>query len=354
MRKLIFTLFFLFIISLPAYAEEYEIKGNDLFNNTVSDITEGNFSLNPITLINGFFDSFFYELKNTRTLLKTILLIAVAAGLVRILSGAFESSQATDAAGLACFLLLSLSAIKVFAEVAGYAADTIHTLCDFITKFEPIFIAMLVSSGAVTQASAFAPVLAASVYVLGLLVDKCILPLCYFSAILGICGNIGNRIEIGTLTKLLNSVSKWLYTGILTLFTAVLSLYGFSTKAFNSVAVKGIKFAMGSLVPVVGGILSDTVDTVLSGANLLKNAVGTAGIVTLFSAASAPLLKILIMMLLLKATAAIIEPFSEKRTVNMLLAISDTVKIMFSMVITASLLFIISIVIILLSSGVSL
>ena len=352
MRKLVFTLFFFFIISLPSYAEEYEIKGNDLFNHTVSDVTEGQFSANPINLINSFFESFFYELKNTKTLLRAILLIAAAAGAARILSSAFDNSQAAEAAGLACFLLLSLSSVKIFSEVAGYAADTIHTLCDFITKFEPIFISMLISSGAVTQASAFAPVLAASVYVLGILVDKCILPLCYFSAVLGICANLGNRIEIATLTKLLNSVSKWLLTGVLTLFTAVLSLYGFSAKAFNSVAVKGLKFAMGSLVPVVGGILSDTVDTVLSGANLLKNAVGTAGVVALFGVVFTPLLKILIMMLLLKAVAAIIEPFSEKRTVNMLLAVSDTIKTIFSMVVTASLLFIISIVIILLSSGV--
>ena len=353
MRKLVFIFFLLFIISLPAYAEEYEIRGNDIFNHTVSDVTEGKFSANPISLINSFFESFFYELKNTKTLLRAILLIAAAAGVARILSSAFENSQAAEAAGLACFLLLSLSAVKIFSEVAGYASDTIHALCDFITKFEPIFISMLISSGAVTQASAFAPILAASVYVLGILVDKCILPLCYFSAVLGICGNIGNRIEIATLTKLLNSVAKWLLTGVLTLFTAILSLYGFSAKAFNSVAVKGLKFAMGSLVPVVGGILSDTVDTVLSGANLLKNAVGTAGVVALFGVVFTPLLKILIMMLLLKAVAAIIEPFSEKRTVNMLLAVSDTVKIMFSMVVTASLLFIISIVIILLSSGVS-
>jgi len=353
MRKFIFTVLSLFILALPCYAEEYEIKGNDLFNETVKSVTDGTFSLNPITLINSFFESFFYEVKNTKALLKTILLVAIAAGMVRILYGAFEGSQAAEAAGIACFLLLSLSCIRIFSQVAGYAADTIHNICDFITKFEPIFMAMLISSGAVTQAAAFAPVLAASVYVLGLLVDKCILPLCYFSAVLGICGNLGNRIEIGTLTKLLNSLSKWLLTGVLTLFTAVLSLYGFSTKAFNSVAVKGLKFAVGSLVPVVGGILSDTVDTVLTGANLLKNAVGTAGVIALFAAAFTPVLKILVMMLLLKAVAAIVEPFSEKRVVNMLLAVSDTVKIMFSMVVTASLLFIISIAIILLSSGVS-
>ena len=353
MKKIIFCIFIFLIILSPVYAEEYEINGNEAFNTTVKSITNGDFSLNPIEIINSLFSSFFKELNSTKSLLKTVLILSVAAGIVRILSSSFESSGTAETAGLACFLLISLPLVKIFSETFGYAAQAIHNICDFITKFEPIFISMLITSGAVTQAAAFQPVLMASVYVLGILIDKCILPVCCFSAILAFAGNISDRIEIETLTKFLASISKWLLTGLLTLFSAVLSLYGFSTKAFNTVATKGLKFAVGSLVPVVGGILSDTVETVLSGANLLKNAVGTAGMLTLFSIAFSPALKILIMMLLLKANAAIVEPFSEKRVVKMLLSVSESVKMLFASVITATLLFVISISIILLSSGVS-
>lgn len=353
MKKIIFTVLLLLIMFSPVSAEDYEIKGNETFNQTVKNITSGNFSLNPIDIINGLLESFFYELKSTKSLLKTVLVLSVSAGIVRILSSSFEGSGTAETAGLACFLLISLPLIKIFSETFGYAAQAIHNICDFITKFEPIFISMLITSGAVTQAAAFQPVLMASVYVLGVLLDKCILPVCCFSAILAFAGNISDRIEIETLTKLLSSVSKWLLTGLLTVFSAILSLYGFTTKAFNTVATKGIKFAVGSLVPIVGGILSDTVETVLSGANLLKNAVGTAGMISLFAISFSPALKILIMMLLLKATAAIIEPFSEKRVVKMLLSVSDSVKMLFAAVITATLLFIISISVILLSSGVS-
>ena len=353
MKKIIFTALIFLALFSYAYAEDYEIKGNEAYNETVRSITDGNFDLNPIKIINSLFESFFYELKNTKALLKAVLVLSAAAGLIRILSSSFEGSGTAETAGLACFLTISLPLIGIFSEIAGCAAEAIHNLCDFITKFEPIFISMLISGGAVTQAAAFQPVLMASVYVLGLLVDRCILPICCFSAILAFAGNISSRIEIGTLTKLLFSVSKWLLSGLLTLFTAVLSLYGFTSKALNSAAAKGIKFAVGSLVPIVGGILSDTVETVLSGANLLKSVVGTAGMITLITIAFAPALKIMVMMLLLRFVAAIIEPFSEKRIVNMLLSVSDSVKLLFSMVVTSALLFIISIAIIILSSGVS-
>ena len=342
------------ITAVPAYAGEYEIGGNELFNSTVKSVNDGTFALDPTELINSFFESFFYEIRNTKALLVTVLALCAAAAVIRMLSSSFEGAQTADTASIACFLMLSLCAVRIFASVAGLATSAIHEICEFITKFEPIFMLSLISGGAVTQAAAFQPVLSASVYVLGALFDKCIMPLCYFSALLGICANIGKNIEMGTMTKLLNSFSKWLLTSLLTLFTAVLSLYGFSTKAFNSVAVKGLKLAMGSMVPVVGGILSDTLDSVLTGANLLKSAIGTAGVIAIFSIVFAPAIKILIMMLLLKAVAAIIEPFSEKRAVDMLLCISDAVKMMFAAVVAASVLFIISIAIILLSSGVSL
>ncbi len=342
------------ITVLPAYAAEYEIDGNELFNRTVKSVNDGTFALNPVELINSFFESFFYEVKNAKALLVAVLTLCTAAAIIRMLSGSLDSSQAADTAGIACFLLLALCSVKIFSVVAGLATSAIHEICDFITKFEPILMLSLITGGAVTQAAAFQPVLSASVYVLGLLFDKCIMPLCYFSALLGICANIGKNIEMGTMTRLSGSFVKWLLTSLLTLFTAVLSLYGFSTKAFNSVAVKGLKLAVGSMVPVVGGILSDTLDSVLTGANLLKSAIGTAGLIAVFSIVFAPSVKILIMMLLLKAVAAIVEPFSEKRTVDMLLCVSDAVKMMLAAVAAASLLFIISIAIILLASGVNL
>ena len=257
------------------------------------------------------------------------------------------------AAFFACFAMISASSVVVFSEAVGYGAGVVHGLCEFITKFEPVLMGLLLSGGAITQAAAFQPVLAGSVYILGVLVDKCILPMTYFSAVLGIVNNIGTRVEIGTLNKLLTSVSKWLLTAVLTLFSAILTLYGFGTSALNTVAAKGIKFAVGSLVPVVGSLLSDTVETVISGTNLLKNAVGTAGMITVIVMVSMPVIKVWIMMMLLKITAALCEPFSDKRITGVLLSVSEAISAVFQMVITAGVLFIISIGIILISTGVN-
>lgn len=353
MKKLAVLIVLFLGICHSVFAESIEIDGEEFYNNTAQEIATGELVLSPVNIINTIKNSILGEILNVKSMLKSIVLVAVAAGLLRILSEAFAMGEVGETAFFACFAMMSGTAISVFSETVGYGTEVVHGICDFITKFEPVFVGLLMSGGAITQAAAFQPVLTASVYILGLLVDKCILPITYFSAVLGIVNNIGGRVEIGTLNKLLNQTAKWLLTGVLTLFSAVLTLYGFGTSAMNAVAAKGIKFAVGSLVPVVGGLLSDTVDTVISGTNLLKNAVGVAGMITVITMAAVPVIKIWIMMMLLKVAAAVCEPFSDKRITGVLLSVAEAVSAIFQMVITAGMLFIISIGIILASTGVS-
>lgn len=357
--KKVFLVLMTLILFLPAvHAEEntheFEISGESFYNRKTREIITGKLDLNPINIINGFADDVFTEINETKSMLKSILIIAAASGVLRVLSESFGGGEATGAAFFACFLMITGSAVKIFSEAVGYGVEIIHALCGFITKFEPVFIGFLVSSGAVTQAAAFSPVMTSSIYVLSLIVDKCILPLTYFSAVLGIVNNLGNRIEIGTLNSLIKSVSKWILTGVLTLFSAILTLYGISTSSLNNLTTRGIKFAVGSFVPVVGGLLSDSIDTVLSGARLMKNAVGTAGMITVISMSCIPIIKIWIMFMMLRITAAFCEPFSDKHITGVLLSVADSVQTVFSMVITAVMLFIISIGIILTSTGVGL
>ncbi len=354
MRKFFAIIVLLIVFSPICTATDTDIAGETVYNRAVEEVLNGEMDLNPISIINTLIRHVCDEIINTKTLLKSILLLSALGGLLRIPTDAFGNSETGEVAFFACFTAITVICIKIFAEVSVYGAEVIRSLCGFITRFEPVFVGMLISGGAVTQAAAFRPVLTAGVYVLSMAVEKCILPLAYFSAALGIVNNIGGRIEIGTLNRIVISSAKWLLTGVLTMFSAILAMYGFGTSAVNNLTVKGLKFTVGSVVPVVGGILSDTVDTVLTGANLMKNAVGTAGMITVVSVAAVPVVKIWIMMMLLKITAAVTEPFSDKRIIGVMTAVADSVTIIFSMVITSVMLFIISIGIILASTGVNL
>ena len=352
--KLWYLVVIIFLFAVTVYADEGHIQGESFYNSLVSRIVSGELDLRPASVINSITDGIRREIGGLGGFVKTVLITGILSGALKVVTDSLGSSEAEGAGFFACFSAMTVAALEVFSEVVGYGSDVIHDMCEFITKLEPVFVGLLVSSGAVTQAAAFQPVITASVYVIGVVVDNCILPLTYFSAMLAIVNNLSARIELGTLCSLVRSVSKWILVGILTVFSGILTFYGITTASLNTVATKGVKFAVGSLVPVVGSLLSDTVDTVLSGAGLLKNAVGTAGMLTVVVILFVPVVKIWVMMMLLKLCAGLVEPFSHKRVTGMLLNMSEAVTGIFAMVITSAVLFLISIGIIISATGVSL
>ena len=114
-------------------------------------------------------------------------------------------------------------------------------------------------------------------------------------------GNEGLKRIAGTL--------KWVVTSVLTVvllvFVGYLTVSGVIAGSTDAVTVKAAKFTMSSLVPVVGGILSDAAETVLAGARILKNAVGVFGMLAVLCMCVAPFLQLGIHYLTYKVTSAL-------------------------------------------------
>ncbi len=122
--------------------------------------------------------------------------------------------------------------------VSMYCAQAISALCrDFLSVFLSVFSVVAVCSG-INNLFNFTPVINA--------VKK------FVNVILGLCGTI--------------------YTGILAL-KDVLAV------GIDKVAVKGVKFVIGSAVPVVGSALSEGLSSIIASVSLMRNTYGTIGII---------------------------------------------------------------------------
>ena len=272
--------------------------------------------------------------------------IAAISGTLTILQLSFGNSGSGEAAFFTCFTLIAISLSGLISEVVGYGAEVIKNLTDFTTKIAPVLTISLIASGKVASAGSFYPVLSGAIYVVSVIINQFIIPMVTLSAILGIVNNISKRVQLKSLTNLIKSFSKWILTGILTIFTGINAIYGFSVPVLDAVSLKALQFTVGSCVPVVGGLVSDTVETVLTGAKLMKNAVGTAGIITVITICTVPILKLSAIILMLKLAQASVEPLTDKRISDMISDIISPITTVFSMVIATSMLFIISIAII--------
>ena len=79
---------------------------------------------------------------------------------------------------------------------------------------------------------------------------------------------------------------------------------------------------------------------------MMKGVVGSAGIAAIGVICAVPAVKIGILILMLKLTAAITEPISDKRISKLLWDVAGSVTMLFGMVVTFAILFIICISII--------
>lgn len=353
MRSIIFSLFFSIIVLMPIEAQAYEvpsISGENMFNETAAAISGGTFTLNPVKIINSLANKLTREIKTSAKYIIAILIIAAISGVVHVLSDSLGQG-ASEAANFVCFVMMSTAALSCFTLALSYATDVASSVCDFVTKLTPVLVMTLFACGSVVTAAAFEPVLSATVYVITIIIEKCLVPMICFSAVLSIAGNINDKVQISNFCRVLKSVSKWIMVAIITVFTSVSAAYGLSAPSMDAVSAKTVKFAVGSLVPVVGNFLSDTLDTVLSGTRLMKNAVGVAGMVSICVMCLIPVIKIFVIQLLLKAGAALAEPMTNKRISSMLWDISDSVMTIFAVTVMIIVIFLINISVILMVTG---
>ena len=347
MKRIILILLLLLAFVSPVYADtEFYIQGENEYNKNVQSIMSGDFYLDPAEILKKTLNMFYSEVKNSKKLIINLLVISAMSGTLNTLQLSFGNSQSGEAAFLTCFTLIAITLSSLISQVVGYGAEVIKNLTDFTTKIAPVLTISLIASGKVASAGSFYPVLSGAIYVVSVVIDRFIIPMVYLSAILGIVNNISRRVQLKNLTNLIKNFSKWILTGTLTVFTGINAIYGFSVPVLDAVSLKALQFTVGSCVPVVGGLVSDTVETVITGAKLMKSAVGTAGIITVISICTVPILKLGAIILLLKFAAAAAEPLTDKRISGMITDIIAPITTVFSMVIATSMLFIISIAII--------
>lgn len=352
MKKLFIILIFIFFLPTASYAYDLpSLDGEVGFNETLEQTVNGKLSLSPAKILSKGAEMLVGEIKDSAAEIILLLSAAALSGIVNVLTSSFGNKSSGEAAFFACFTLMSASALRCFNSALACGTAAIEAMSIFTDKLSPLLMLVLIACGKVTSANMFRPVMSASVYIISLVLKNCLVPLITFGAVLSVAGNINDKMHISGFTRVIKSLSKWLIAAIITVFTAISAVYGFSAPALDAVSAKAVKFAVGSMVPVVGTFLSDTLETVISGAKLMKNAVGVSGIITLFSLCAVPIIKITVIQFMLKITASLAEPLTDARIGKMLWDISEAITSVFAIVVMTAVLFMINIGIIIAATG---
>lgn len=321
------------------YLPEFNLK--DL----VSSIAKGEVSFNIKELIAGIGRYLFNEVFNNSALLSRIILLSIICAILKNLQTSFDSGAVGEIAFNVVYMVILAMAIQSFSTAIQIGIGAIDNMVTFIQALLPTLLVLLTSMGSITSAALFQPLITFAVSILSTFVKNIILPLIFFGGILNLVNYISEKIQISKVSGLLKQASVVLLGFVMTLFIGVMAVQGVASSSFDGITTRTAKYAIDNFIPVIGGFLSDAVDTVIGCSLLIKNAIGIVGIIFLFVIMIFPVIKILAIILLYKISSAIIEPIADGRIVNSLNDISKSLTLVLACVLAVGIMFFIVITI---------
>lgn len=296
----------------------------------------------------------FHELIANGKLLGMLILLTVFSMFLQSLQNAFEQSSISKVAYSIVFMVLVIIALNSFHVAITYTKETIDMMMSFFLALVPLLLALIAASGGLVSAAFFHPVLVFLMNTSGLLIGKVVLPLLFLSTILSIVSTLTEHYKVTQLAGLIRNWSIGLLGVFMTVFLGVISVQGTSTAVADGITIRTAKFITGNFVPVVGRMFTDAADTVISASVLLKNTVGIAGVVILLLITIFPALKILVIAFVYKLTSAILQPLGGGPVIKCLDIISKSMMYVFAALSIVSVMFFLSITIIIAAGNVTL
>ena len=284
------------------------------------------------------------EVKNTINIIGVILSIIIISSILENISNSLDNkSNVSQITFYIIYLILVTIVVKNFAQIINIVKSSINNLIGFSNSLIPLLITLMITTGNITSAGMLEPIILFMITFIGNFINNFLIPISLISLSLNIISNISDKVKIDKLSKYINSSIVWILGIILTLFIGITSLEGSITNGVDALTVKTTKAAVSNFIPIVGKILGDAVDTVMSCSNILKNAVGMVGVVVIISICIIPIIKLVIIMVSYYLLEAICQTIADEKIVKLLGKIGDTFKFLLAIMSSISIMLIIGV-----------
>ena len=232
------------------------------------------------------------------------------------------------------FAVISLSA-ALFASLYASAGETVKKTAELSEIAMPVMTTLLISSGSASSAGIFRPLMVFLSGTVIKVISSVVMPLVLAGGVLGLVDPLTGESRLSELVTLIKKLAKWILGLMSSLYFAMTALRGLTAAAYDGVAVRTAKFAVDKLVPIVGGMVGGTVDSVMSCALLIKNGLGCVTVILLLSVLIKPLAVLASGSLVFRAAAAFSQPVADPRAVKLLSGAADITSYLFACVAAA-------------------
>ena len=283
------------------------------------------------------------EIISSLKILISILVIIVIHGILKSITDNLENSSISQIIYFVQYILIVTLIMSNFTEIIKIVKETANDLVGFINVLIPLLLTLLVYTGNIATSTLLQPIILFISNFIGNIIVDVLIPIVLIIVVFSIISKISERVQIDKLSKFLKSGVVWFLGFVLTIFVGVVSLEGTLSSSVDGITAKTAKTAVSSIIPVVGKVLGDVVDSVLGCGVILKNAVGIIGVVVIIGICILPIIKIGTLSIIYNLASAVIQPVADDKIVKLLDEMGGVFKLLLGILCSLSVLLIIGV-----------
>lgn len=275
--------------------------------------------------------------------LVSILVIVVIHGILKSITDELENNNISQIIYFVQYILIVTLIMSNFTEMIKLVKETAEDLVGFINVLLPLLLTLMLYTGSITTSTILEPIILFAINLISNAIKNLLIPVVFIIVVFSIISKISEKVQIEKLSKFLRTGVVWVLGIVLTLFVGVVSLEGTLSSSVDGITAKTAKAAVSSVIPVVGKILGDVVDSVLGCGIILKNAVGLVGVIVIIGICIMPIVKIGVLSIIYSLSSALIQPIADTKIVKLLEEMGGVFKILLGILCAISVMLIIGI-----------
>lgn len=285
-----------------------------------------------------------YKTAGLKNVFVWLLVLGIVSALMSHFVEVFDHHQTADLSFYFMYLITGAILLKCFGEAAEVAENAINDVAVFGKLMVPVYLlAVGTATGSVT-AGAYYQILLLLICSVEEIVLKAVLPFTYTYCMLCVVNGVWVEEKLTMLIKLMEKVFGWVLKAALWGITGIGVFQSVLTPVVDSVKNSALQKAMGA-IPGIGDGAEGVMKLAVGSAVIVKNSMGLGLLILLLALCAAPLLRILVMALMLKISAAFMGIVSDKRITACTDRIGNGVFGLFQLAGTTMLLFMVTIAI---------
>lgn len=225
------------------------------------------------------------------------------------------------------------------------AAAYLDRICGVMNLLTPVMEGLYLAGGNLTQKAVTTEAVMLAVTLVGNFSGKLLAPLTNLLFTLSCMSGVCSDVKIGGFTGGLRKIIMRLWQFGTLLFSFLLSVQTILAKSADSLAAKTARFAIGSFIPMAGGVIAEAFSTLKEGISVLKNAAGIGGIIVLLLIMVPGILPLILYKCALSIAETVAEMLNLGEMRGMITDIHGITDMLFAFVLYTSLMFMLVIII---------